>query len=693
MSRERCDADRGQAAGDIPPVAPVRRGLPWWKKLLFSMLVTSGFFVLLEVVLSLAGVRPLLYEHDPFVGFSSTIPLFVEQIEPDGRTTMVTAKNRLSLFNDQRFPREKPKNTIRIFCLGGSTTYGRPYDDTTSFAGWLRALLPAVDSSVDWEVINAGGISYASYRIALLMEELVEYQPDLFVVYSGHNEFLEHRTYADVLKTPRAVRELQSLLSRTRTYSTLRRWTQSGDDAARISGSDLLPAEVDTILDHSVGPESYTRDDVWKQHVLDHYEFSLRRMAVIAQSNGAAILFVTPASNLRDFTPFKSEHRAGLSDEQLNLWLGHLQRASDAFSAREFEEALHHLETARQIDDRHARQHFLRGRVLLHLDDAVAAKTAFEQARDEDICPLRALTEMRQRVLNVAADSDAIAVDFVPLLARRAEHGIPGDDWFLDHVHPTIEGNRILALAVMEKMHAAKLLRSPPRPDSEAIATATSQVLDSLDSRSHANALRNLAKVLGWAGRLQEAGKLAIRAVEGLPDDDNAHYLAGLGWKRLAQPENAKAEFEQALALNPQNLDARTALGRLLIECGEPAAACEQFEAAVEIDHASGWLQAELGFAYLACGRHQFAEEQFLLAALLQPALAEAYVGLAQVAEARNAHDEARQMFAKALEIDPGNQAARMGIERLDSSHPPPSEKTKSPAQESPNGAAREFAN
>jgi hypothetical protein len=71
-----------------------------------------------------------------------------------------------------------------------------PQDDTTSFPGWLREILLSADSSKKWEVVNAGGVSYASYRVASLMDGLSDYEPDLFVVYSGHNEFLERRTYA-----------------------------------------------------------------------------------------------------------------------------------------------------------------------------------------------------------------------------------------------------------------------------------------------------------------------------------------------------------------------------------------------------------------------------------------------------------------------------------------------------------------
>ena len=91
-------------------------------------------------------------------------------VEATGKQFRLTAVNKLEFFNGQTFPREKARGHYRIFCVGGSTTYGRPYDDKTSFSGWLRELLPMVDSGRDWEVINAGGISYASYRVAMLME-------------------------------------------------------------------------------------------------------------------------------------------------------------------------------------------------------------------------------------------------------------------------------------------------------------------------------------------------------------------------------------------------------------------------------------------------------------------------------------------------------------------------------------------
>lgn len=53
--------------------------LPAWKKALFAAVVFVGFFALLEGVLALSAVRPRLAFDDPYVGFASTIPLYVRQ--------------------------------------------------------------------------------------------------------------------------------------------------------------------------------------------------------------------------------------------------------------------------------------------------------------------------------------------------------------------------------------------------------------------------------------------------------------------------------------------------------------------------------------------------------------------------------------------------------------------------------------
>ena len=80
---------------------------------------------------------------------------------------------------------------------------GRPYTVETAFSSWLQLFLQYADPSKKWEVVNCGGVSYASYRLVPILEEVLEnYTPDLVILYTGQNEFLEDRTYAHLKNLP-----------------------------------------------------------------------------------------------------------------------------------------------------------------------------------------------------------------------------------------------------------------------------------------------------------------------------------------------------------------------------------------------------------------------------------------------------------------------------------------------------------
>src|SRR5690606_6885175 len=115
---------------------------------------------------------------------------------------------------------------------------------------------------------------------------------------------------------PAGVRNVTSHLSRTRLYAAAHRLigsTSAGSPEGPAGRDNVLPAEVDAILDRTVGPESYVRDDQSRSQVLLHFTSTLHRIIDIAQHSGADIILVEPASNLRDCAPFKSQHRADLT--------------------------------------------------------------------------------------------------------------------------------------------------------------------------------------------------------------------------------------------------------------------------------------------------------------------------------------------------------------------------------------------
>lgn len=555
-----------------------RRDLPLWKRMMLSLTAVALFFGLLEGGLALFGVRPTAVDQDPFVGFASNSRLFVQNKGPDGGPVLATAKNK-RLFNRQQFPGLKEEKTYRIFCMGGSTTFGRPFKDSTSFAGWLRELLPVADPGRRWEVINAGGISYASYRVARLMKELVRYEPDLFIVYTGHNEFLEERSYGALRDTPDVVKSAVELLSHTRTWAGMRLLLKRAGllSGAKTGSRDQLTAEVDTLLEH-FGPEIYERNDALQDQVLEHYRVSLERIAGIAGSAGADVIFVTPASNLKDCSPFKSQHTDGLDPSGQSRSRALLASALEQIRASRHSEALDTLDSAVEIDPRFAELHYRRGKVLLTLGRPGQAKAAFERARDEDVCPLRALSPMREVVTSAARETGSTLIDFVGLLEQALQagkgHRIPGDEYFLDHVHPTVEGNRMLAVRLIQAMIERGTVQPVDTWGDAAISEVASRVEAGLTAPMRAQALATLSRLMAWTGKTEDAARMASQALEyGVQDRKNVSFLASILATQYALEGDAVNErkyFRMALNAAPKNPELHFRLGLRLMDLREP---------------------------------------------------------------------------------------------------------------------------
>ena len=94
-------------------------------------------------------------------------------------------------------PKAKPDGQVRVAMIGGSTVrVGTTFD--VSLAGSLRTKLREAYPDVDFEVINAGVISAISrQQLILLITTVVDYQPDMLVVYDGINDSGQMLYYED----------------------------------------------------------------------------------------------------------------------------------------------------------------------------------------------------------------------------------------------------------------------------------------------------------------------------------------------------------------------------------------------------------------------------------------------------------------------------------------------------------------
>jgi hypothetical protein len=498
------------------------------------MLIALFPFVLTEIGLRVCGVGTA---DDPLSGFNQNIPLF----ERDGQMYR-TAKAREPFFPSQEFTAAKATNRFRIFCFGGSTVHGHPFENETAFPKWLEFELRACDPRQRlFEAINCGGVSYASYRLAPLVREVIHYQPDLIVVATGENEFLEDRTYQPLKERSPVRKWVQDGLHSLRIVTVARRWIRSG----KFGASDvpfqngLSKAEIQTRLDSPGGYASYHRDDDWHDRVAAQFEESLRDIAATCEHAKVPLLFVKLGSNLRDCPPYKSEHRAAFSAEDERAW----QELFDAAARLEQdkpEQALTSYRKAERIDSEYALLSFRIGRLLDERGEKQAALDYYLRARDQDICPLR-LTSRHEAILTTVSDSTHTPLlDAAALIAEQGMDRIPGNDWYLDHVHPDIGGHQLIARGIAARIRELQILPGLRERSEAERQIAYTSYMTGLAPDYLAAGVHRVEWLEHWARRERLWD-------EAQPRDAVALLRAAFRHLELAQEAEAKREIADAL--------------------------------------------------------------------------------------------------------------------------------------------------
>jgi tetratricopeptide (TPR) repeat protein len=423
-------------------------GLQLRRKLLFPLAAVGlGLLLLagLEVGLRLFGVAA--FDPDPFVGFAGSHPFFI-QVGRGGEARFQINPRHQQFFNEVGFPAKKPAGSYRVFVAGGSVAMGFPFYEPGSFARFLQVGLDALEPGRAHQVINVGAFGYASYRVARVVEEVLHYQPDLIVVMTGHNEFLEKRVYGEREKPGPWLTAVQSGLDRLRLYRALRQ----GVAFLRPAGEPLLKEEVSW--------EKSSRDPEQVARTLEHYRYNLEKISRLCREQGVPLVLMTLPSNLKDFPPLRSVHRPGLKPQELEEWNRDEQRGRELLAAGDAAGAVAAFAAAGETDIDYAELHFELGQAFLASGSAENASAMFWLAVRTDAWPVRAFAEMNQAVVEMLGPGVFVA-DALNRFADAAAYRIPGNDLFLDHCHPTLPGQALLAEAVLETLMQNRMVAGP----------------------------------------------------------------------------------------------------------------------------------------------------------------------------------------------------------------------------------------
>ena len=366
-----------------------------------TLFVPIVFFVLLEVIL-----RMINYGEQP--------PLFIDDVSstahrvlnPKASERFFPKKEYSTQGQYDVFLKEKQSNTLRIFVQGASSSAGFPYNHSGSFPRLLEQKLQHYYPTYHIEVINTSLAATNSYTLLDFVDEILAEQPDLVLIYGGHNEYYGALGVGSSQRFAGSIglTNLYLKLKDVRTVQLVKQIIQSFYSVKEKGDNETLMSKM--VRNESIPYES----SAYKQG-LEQYETNMSLLLEKYQKANVPVMISNLVSNLKDFEPFIS--------------------SEDTYDASEnFEKAL----------NLHEQQNFSE------------AKRYFQKARDYDLLKFRAPTALVEMIPKLAEAHGAQWIDMRSAFEGASENGIVGNELLLEHVHANLNGNRLFSDVMFDKI-------------------------------------------------------------------------------------------------------------------------------------------------------------------------------------------------------------------------------------------------
>jgi tetratricopeptide (TPR) repeat protein len=355
----------------------------------------------------------------------------------------------------------KDPNVVRIFCLGGSAMRGYPQPRGLACSAFYEAMLSDLWSDRKVEVINLGTTAIASFPLMYYTDELLAYEPDLVIVYSGNNEFYGAHGVASVHAFGQSTAAMRR--SRALGATALVQWMSTQIGSGWVSTSDEDPdAANKTLMERVIADGNVAPDDPRRKQAAINLGNHVRYIIHKCQAAQVPVIVCTTPANERDLAPIGGDYRHSASSTSVtDVYAGY--RAEDDAVTRL--RALTRIESA--TPDLALLQYRL-GQAYLDAGQTDRALEHFTRARDLDPMPWRSLSGACAAVREVAVDSEAILCDLETIFRAHSPHGAIGWELMDDHVHPSLAGQILIARSWVQAMAS---LPEPLRVSAEQAAT------------------------------------------------------------------------------------------------------------------------------------------------------------------------------------------------------------------------------
>ncbi|MBM2841334.1 MAG: hypothetical protein HW412_1862 [Bacteroidetes bacterium] len=337
----------------------------------------------------------------------------------------------------------KPAGTFRIFCLGGSTTVGYPYWYNGAFSTFLRDRLKVVFPEKEIEIVNVGMTATNSHTVLDMAEDLVDYEPDLFIVYDGHNEFYgalgvaSHESFARSRWLTRAYLKLVHY----RTFLLLRDLYQ---EIASLFRGASAPDMGGTMMEKLARGQYITYGSTLYREGLDVFKSNLDDLKTLCKQHNIPLILSSQVSNLRNQPPFISDEPAEMPGKKFSFNIVFNAAVAHWLNGR-VDSALAGFRSAILLDSLHAEAHYRIAQCFDSLGFKQEARIEYTKARDFDRLRFRMSTDFNNLVRDECDQPHVVFADIERMFEEHSPNGIVGNELIVEHLHPNSRGYFLIA--------------------------------------------------------------------------------------------------------------------------------------------------------------------------------------------------------------------------------------------------------
>ncbi len=346
---------------------------------------------------------------------------------------------------NQKLNLKKKENSLRIICLGPSSTFGWGVENEKTYPYLLEKIIKSEHADFqDIEVINAGVIGYSSYQGKVFIKKnILQFKPDIIIVSYLINDIDKYRFYRSNGKADKDLGEenklsvwLENIFERSKLYRALKKV--------------LLYGRKNFGYDGDKRGIYFERRRVSE----NDYSVNLNEIINIAEASDIKVVFLN--------TPVGVDHnvREGVDKLQRDKAAKSIDSALACGSLKLYDSAIKELNKALEYNPYSAKALFYLGFYHFKKKDTNSAKVYLQKAKEMELLECVRISKIYNDIMSrVAHERNIPLVNAVSAFEEFTQK--TGLSLFInpaqDFVHPNIEGHRIISQEIYKILLKFKL--------------------------------------------------------------------------------------------------------------------------------------------------------------------------------------------------------------------------------------------